>query len=137
MRDRLAAATPRLRDTAYGADETGSAPLRSTAWYSEWLSLNTHLHALVLDGVYQTSEEGTPLFMEAAAPGNEQLQTLLDKIINRILKLLTRLGHLIEEDGIPYMARSQSLDPDNVMAPLQAAPSPGALQRGRARGAKC
>ena len=112
MRDRLAAATPRLRDTAYGADETGSAPLRSTAWYSEWLSLNTHLHTLVLDGVYQSvAEDGAPVFHEAAAPGIEPLQTLLHKIMHRILRLLTRLGHLIEEDGVTYLARSASLDP--------------------------
>ena len=47
-----------------------------------------------------------------------QLQTLLDKIINRILKLLTKAGHLIEEEGMVYLA---SADPDNVLAPLQAA----------------
>ena len=39
------------------------------------------------------------------------------------MKLLTRLGHLIEEDGITFMARSESIDPDNVMAPLQVASS--------------
>jgi hypothetical protein len=74
MRDRLAAATPRLRDTAYAAGETGSAPSQSTAWYSEWLSLNIHLHSLMLDGVYQTSAtadtntdkaDNPPTFIEA------------------------------------------------------------------------
>lgn len=42
------------------------------------------------------------------------MQTLLDKIIRRMLGLLTRLGHLIEEGGITYLARSESLDPDDV-----------------------
>jgi hypothetical protein len=64
MRDRPAVAMPRLRDTAYAAGETGSEPSRSTAWYSEWLSLNTHLQALMLDGVYQSGEvEGAPEFI--------------------------------------------------------------------------
>jgi hypothetical protein len=27
-----------------------------------------------------------------------------------------RLGHLIEEDGITYLVRSEPIDPDNVMA---------------------
>ena len=53
----------------------------------------------------------------------KQLPTLLDKIINRILKLLTRLGHLIEEEGTTYMARTDSIDPDDVLMPLQAASS--------------
>ena len=137
MQDRLAAATPRLRETAYAAGETGSTPSRSTAWYSEWLSLNTHLHALVLDGVYQSSEDGgAPVFIEASVPGNDPLQTLLHKIIRRILKLLTRLGHLIEEDGITYLARSENIDPDEVMAPLQAASSTWRIAAGPRAGRK-
>ena len=50
-----------------------------------------------------------------------QLQVLLEKIINRIMKLLTRLDHLIEEEGITYMARTDNIDPDDVLTPLQAA----------------
>ena len=77
----------------------------------------------------------------------KQLPTLLDKIINRILKLLTRLGHLIEEEGTIYlieeegtiyMARTESVDPDNVMAPLQAASSTWRIAiGGHGQGAKC
>ena len=68
----------------------------------------------------------------------KQLPTLLDKIINRILKLLTRLGHLIEEEGTTYMARTESVDPDNVMAPLQAASSTWRIAiGGHGQGAKC
>jgi Putative transposase len=100
-------------------------------------NLNTHLHALVLDGVYQTdNDEGAPVFIEATAPSNEQLQTLLHKIIRRILKLLTRLGHLIEEDGITYLARTESTDPDEVMAPLQAASSTWRIAAGPRAGRK-
>jgi hypothetical protein len=76
------------------------------------------------------------VFIEAPAPNAEQLQTLLHKIIRRILKLLTRLGHLIEEDGITYLARSDNLDPDNVMAPLQAAASIWRIAAGPRAGRK-
>ena len=51
--------------------------------------LNIHLHALVRDGVYCTGGEGAPVFNKASAPSHAQLQALLDKIINRIMKLLT------------------------------------------------
>ncbi len=40
-------------------------------------NLNTHLHALVLDGVYQTTDntgEGAPAFHPAAAPRHAQLR---------------------------------------------------------------
>ena len=58
------------------------------------------------------------MFHEATPPTVAQLQTLLDRIIKRILKLLTKTGHLIEEAVMVYPANT---DPDNVLAPLQAA----------------
>jgi hypothetical protein len=46
-----------------------------------------------------------------------------------------RLSHLIEEDGITYRARSENIDPDDVMAPLQAHRSRvGGAQRADAGG---
>ena len=85
-------------------------------------NLNIHLHGLWLDGVYQRTGgeagEGEPVFHETAPPTAAQLQTLLDKIIQRILKMLTQTGHLIEEAGMVYLANT---DPDNVLAPLQTA----------------
>jgi hypothetical protein len=50
----------------------------------------------VLDGVYRTTE-GEPVFQEGRAPTTGELPGLLVKIITRIMKLLTRTGHLIEE----------------------------------------
>ncbi len=99
-------------------------------------NLNTHLHALALDGVYSTAGEGAPVFQQAPAPSPEQLQVLLDKIINRIVRLLTRLGYLVEEEGITYMARTDSIDPDNVLAPLQAASSTWRIAMGPRAGRK-
>ena len=92
---------------------------------------------LVLDGAYQSdAQDGAPAFIEAIAPIQAQLQTLLDTIIHRIMKLLARLGHLIEEDGVTYLARTASLDPDNVMAPLQAASTSYRIAAGPRAGRK-
>lgn len=126
-----------IQQTKVKREEAASGAVTLIQRFGSAANLNTHLHALVLDGIYQTGEDkGTPVFMEAPASNNEQLQTLLDKIIRRILKLLTRLGHLIEEDGLTYMARSESLDPDNVMAPLQAAASTWRIAAGPRAGRK-
>jgi Putative transposase len=84
-------------------------------------NLNIHLHGLVLDGVYGITGEGEPVFHPAPVPSIEQLQTLLDKIIKRLMKLLTRLGHLIEEEGVTYVAEGGLINLDNVLTPLQAA----------------
>ena len=118
-------------------DEAASGAITLIQRFGSAANLNTHLHALVLDGVYQTGEvDGAPVFIQAPEPGNAQLQTLLDKIVHRILKLLTRLGHLIEEEGITYLARGESLDPDNVLAPLQAASSTWRIAGGPRAGRK-
>ncbi len=61
-------------------------------------NLNIHLHCLFLDGVYRTT--GAPaLFHPVRSPTAEQLQTLLSKIIKRIMRLLVRQGYLVEEQG--------------------------------------
>jgi hypothetical protein len=79
--------------------------------------LNIHLHCLVLDGVYGSSA-GVPVFHEARAPSIDELQSLLNRIIQRIVKLLTRTGYLIEEQGVRYLAEAES---DRALTPLQAA----------------
>ena len=85
-------------------------------------NLNIHLHGLVLDGVYCTTGEGVPVFHPTPALTSEKLQALLGKIITRVLRLLTRAGHLVEEEGVTYVADAHGiLDPDNLLAPLQAA----------------
>ena len=54
-------------------------------------NLNIHLHCLVLDGVYRRTE-GEPVFQQARAPSRDELAGLLDKIIARLMKMLTRMG---------------------------------------------
>ena len=46
------------------------------------------------------------------------------------------MGHLIEEDGVVYMARTGDIDPDNVMAPLQAAATSYRIAAGPRAGRK-
>ena len=71
----------------------------------------------MLDGVYRSSQ-GEPVFQEAHAPSVADLQGLLNRVIQRILKLLTRTGYLIEERDMRYLAEAES---DRALTPLQAA----------------
>jgi hypothetical protein len=85
-------------------------------------NLNIHLHCLVLDGVYRCDTDGEPVFVEVPAPTDEMLQTVLHKIITRLMKLLTRRGVLVEEQGQTYMADSDAdSDEARTLRPLQAA----------------
>ena len=70
--------------------------------------------------------EGEPDFHEARGPSRDELAGLLDKIIARLMKLLTRLGYLIEEQGMTYIA---DMDADHPLASLQAASWPCRLRR--------
>jgi len=68
-------------------------------------NLNIHLHCLVLDGVYR-STEGVPEFHAVRAPTSVQLQALL----GRIIKPSCGYGHVkaisFEEQGMTYLADS-------------------------------
>ena len=76
----------------------------------------------MLDGVYHCDTEGEPVFVEVPAPTDEALQAVLHKIITRTMKLLTRRGVLVEEEGSTYMADSDAdSDEARVLRPLQAA----------------
>ena len=75
----------------------------------------------MLDGVYRRSEAG-PVFIEVPAPTDEALQAVLHKIITRMMKLLTRRGVLVEEQGQTYMTNNDGdSDEARALRPLQAA----------------
>ena len=82
-------------------------------------NLNIHLHCLYLDGVYDTTGE-TPTFHPLPSPSAGQLQTLLNTIIKRIMTLLLRTGHIVEEQETLFMAENPD-ETDTAMAPLQSA----------------
>ena len=98
-----------------GRAHTGAVTLSQRLGFAA--NLNIHLHCLVLDGVYRSSA-GAPLFHEARAPSVAELERLLSRIIRRIVKLLTRTGYLIEEQGMSYLTQAES---DRALTPLQAA----------------
>jgi hypothetical protein len=58
------------------------------------------------------------MFHTVRAPPTRELQTLLSRIIKRTMRLLTRKGYLIEEQGMTYLAATSA---DTALAPLQAA----------------
>ncbi len=97
------------------AADTGAVTLIQR--FGSAANLNIHLHCLVLDGVYRGTGDEV-LFQEARAPTTAELQGLLEKIIARLLKMLTRLGYLVEEQGVSYLA---DIDADNPLRSLQAA----------------
>ncbi|MCC7081065.1 MAG: transposase [Burkholderiales bacterium] len=80
-------------------------------------NLNVHLHCLVLDGVYRRTE-GEPVFDAVRSPTGDELAGLLDQIVARLMKLLTRRGYLVEEQGMTYLADT---DADHPLTSLQAA----------------
>ncbi|MFM7549659.1 MAG: transposase [Cyanobacteriota bacterium] len=98
-----------------GAADAGSVTLLQR--FGSAGNLNIHLHCLVLDGVYRRTE-GQPVFDEARAPTGAELAGLLEQIVARLMKLLTRRGYLIEEQGMTYLAEA---DTENPLASLQAA----------------
>ena len=104
------------------ADEADSGAVTLIQRFGSAANLNIHLHCLVLDGVNRRSAEGAPEFVEAPTPTDEALQTVLHKIITRLMKLLTRRGVLVEEEGLTYMADNDGdSDAARVLRPLQAA----------------
>ncbi len=54
-------------------------------------NLNIHLHCLMLDGVYRLTD-GVPVFQALPTPTTEQLETVLRRLIKRVLRVLTRRG---------------------------------------------
>ena len=104
------------------ADEADSGAVRLIQRFGSGANLNTHLHCLVLDGVYRRGKDGAPAVVDVFAPTAEALRTVLHKLINRTLKLLTRRGVLVEEEGSTCMAEHYG-DSDDARAlrPLQAA----------------
>ncbi len=43
--------------------------------------MNIHLHCLVLDGAFRCDADGAPIFVEAAAPTDDERHALLQTVI--------------------------------------------------------
>jgi hypothetical protein len=104
------------------ADEADSGAVALIQRFGSAANLGIHLHCLALDGVYRRGADGVPEFIEVLAPIDAALQTVLHKIITRLMKLLTRRRALVEEEGSTYMADNDGdSDEARTLRPLQAA----------------
>jgi hypothetical protein len=111
-------ATFLIKQTGAKRSEAHTGAVTLIQRFGSAANLNIHLHCLVLDGVYRGSSEGVPVFHAVPAPTMQELQALLAKIITRLMRLLTRRDLLIEEQGMTYLAESDSVP---ALTPLQAA----------------
>ena len=104
------------------SEEADSGAVTLIQRFGSATNLNIHLHCLVLDGVYKRGIDRAPEFVEVREPTDEALQAVFRKIITRLMKLLTRRGVLVEEEGSTYMADNHGdSDGVRVLRPLQAA----------------
>ena len=62
-------------------------------------NLNIHLHYLVLGGVYRCGADGAPTFVETEPAADDKLHALLQTVITRLMKMITRWGVLVEDIG--------------------------------------
>ncbi len=83
-------------------------------------SFITHTEAST--GMNRCGPDGLPVFVESPAPTDEALQAVLHKFITRTMKLLTRRGVLVEEEGSTHMADNDGdSDEARALRSLQAA----------------
>ncbi len=72
---------------------------------------------LFLDGVYVSNKANKLAFKQVKAPTKDQLQTVVQRISERLAKLLTRQGLLTQDDESTYLTLD-ALD-DNALHHLQ------------------
>ncbi len=95
-------------------------------------NLNIHFHSLVIDGIYRL-RGGKPVFEYVAAPSTEEMARLVERIAKRVMKLLTRRGYLIEEEGVTYLEAGEG---EESLGPLHAAACNYRIALGPRRGRK-
>src|SRR3954451_17232650 len=100
-------ATFLIKQSGRKRSQAPSGAVRLIQRFGSAANLNIHLHCLVLDGVYRSSA-GELVFHEARAPSMAELEGMLNRIIQRIVRLMTRTGYLIEEQGMSYLAQAES-----------------------------
>ena len=85
-------------------------------------NLNIHLHCLVLDGVYRCGADDAPEFVEVGSPTDDEVRALLQTIITRLMKMLTRRGVLVQDMGQTWLAEPDADGEEaRTLRPLQAA----------------
>lgn len=79
------------------ADEGHGGAVTLIQRFGSAANLNIHLRGPLLDGVYRCGAEGVPEFVEVGSPTDDEVHVLLQAIIPRLMKMLTRRGVLVEE----------------------------------------
>jgi hypothetical protein len=111
-----------LDHTGLKSDEGQGGAVTLIQRFGSAANLNIHLHCLVLDGVYRCDGDGAPSFVEAGAPTDEELHALLQTVIARLMRMLTRRGVLVEDMGQIWLAEPDSDSEEaRTLRPLQAA----------------
>ena len=111
-----------LGHTGLKSDEGQGGAVTLIQRFGSAANLNIHLHCLVLDGVYRCDGDGAPSFVEAGAPTDDELHALLQSVIKRLMKLLTRRGVLVEDMDQTYLAEPDTDGEESrTLRPLQAA----------------
>jgi Putative transposase len=86
------------------ADEGHGGAVTLIQRFGSAANLNIHLHGLLLDGVYRCGADGVPQFVEVGSPTDDEVHVLLQTIIARLMKMLTRRGVLVQDIGQTYLA---------------------------------
>ena len=114
---RICSTPPSLRPT-----KADSGAVTLIQRFGSAANLNIHLHCLVLDGVYRRGADGCRPSSRWPRPPKTQLHALLQMMMNRLMKMLTRRGVLVEDMGQTYLAEPQSDGEEaRTLRPLQAA----------------
>lgn len=82
------------------------------------LALNFHIHALVADGVFERTDE-RPRFHRLPPPTDSDVTALLERIADKVVKLLRRRGRLHDAKHEP----DSDPDPDDTLTWIHAAAS--------------
>ncbi len=111
-----------LQAAGRSTDEGRGGAVTPIQRFGSAASLNIHLHRLLLDGVCRCGAEGVSEFVEARSPTADEVHALLQAIITRLMKLLTRASVLVEDMGQTYLAESDADGEEaRTLRPLQAA----------------
>ena len=103
-------------------DEADSGAVTLIQRFGSAANLNIHLHCLVLDGVYRRGADGAPAFVEAGTHTDDELHALMQTVIARLMKMLTRRGVLVEDMGQTWLAEPDADGEEaRTLRPLQAA----------------
>jgi hypothetical protein len=72
--------------------------------------------------VYRCGADGVPKFVEVGSPTDDEVRALLQTLITRLMKMLTRRGMLVEDMGQTYLAEPVADGEEaRTLRPLQAA----------------